>query len=205
MDEELVGVVVLDRGGLILWANARAGDLLAGESPLEQREGRLSAASEEQAAVLDQRVSAAVRGARGVAVVGEWPNERPLTVYANTLRSGKRSRASNRARAPAAVALIVDPWQRASVDQGRIAAALGLTPAQSLVAAKLAEGMTVRQIAETTNRSEPTIRSLVKAALARTYCHRQVDLVRIVLSAVRLPVPPASSSPSEAGATSKGR
>lgn len=198
LDEEVVGVVVLDRDGRILWANARARDFLAGERALEEREGRLAAVSKGQAAALDRRLRAAVRGAEGgLAVVGKWPEVRPLMVYANPLRPVPRQRASTRGRAPAAVATIVDPWNGTPVDRERVAAALGLTPAQSLVAAKLAEGMTVRQIAEATNRSEPTVRSLVKGALARTYCHRQADLVRLALSASRLPPPRSESAGSE--------
>ena len=75
------------------------------------------------------------------------------------------------------------------VSPERVAASLGLTPAESRVAASLAEGRTVAEIARTSDRAPDSVRRLVKQALAKTWCSRQADLVRLVLSCSRLPIP----------------
>ena len=59
----------------------------------------------------------------------------------------------------------------------------------SRVAAALAEGQMVADIARATNRKPESVRQLVKQALSKTWCSRQAELVRVVLSTSRLPVP----------------
>ncbi|MXX61191.1 MAG: helix-turn-helix transcriptional regulator [Holophagales bacterium] len=57
----------------------------------------------------------------------------------------------------------------------------GLTPAEGDVAAALAEGRTVSEIAATTGRKESTVRWHVKNLHSKLDVHRQVDVVRLVL------------------------
>ncbi len=58
----------------------------------------------------------------------------------------------------AAVVLIVDPAARPSFDSERVSIVLGLTPAEGRVAAALAGGASVRDIAATIHRAESTVR-----------------------------------------------
>ena len=57
----------------------------------------------------------------------------------------------------------------------------GLTPAEADVAAALAEGCTVSEIAATTGRKESTVRWHVKNLHSKLDVHRQADVVRLVL------------------------
>ena len=57
----------------------------------------------------------------------------------------------------------------------------GLTPAEGEVAAALAEGSTVGEIAVTTGRKESTVRWHVKNLHSKLGVHRQADVVRLVL------------------------
>lgn len=81
----------------------------------------------------------------------------------------------------AALALIVDPAVRPSIDAESVASILGLTPAESRVASALAEGAAVRDIATATQRKESSVRWLVKNIHAKLGISRNADLVRMVL------------------------
>ena len=87
----------------------------------------------------------------------------------------------------AALVLVVDAANRPRVDAGRLAGTLGLTAAQSRVAALLSRGRTVRDIAVASGRQESTIRSHVKQIHRKLGVSRRADLVRLVLSAGVLP------------------
>lgn len=81
----------------------------------------------------------------------------------------------------AALVLIVDPAMRPCIDTERVAATLGLTRAESAVAAALASGESVREIAAATNRKESSVRWLIKQIHAKLKISRNADLVRMVL------------------------
>ena len=91
------------------------------------------------------------------------------------------------ARPVAALVLIVEPGRHPRLDPALVARPLRLTPAESQVAAWLADGKTVRDIALATGRRESTIRSHVKHMFAKHGLSRQADLVRLVLSLASAP------------------
>lgn len=70
------------------------------------------------------------------------------------------------------------------IDPGRVARLLGLTPAESLVVALLAEGWAVREIAEILERQPNTVYWHLKRVYHRLGLSRQVDLVLLVLTAL---------------------
>ena len=67
-----------------------------------------------------------------------------------------------------------------------MAAALGLTPAQSQVVALLAEGLSVREAAAATGRQANAVYFLLKQIYKKQGISRQADLVRLVLSLTEL-------------------
>ena len=67
------------------------------------------------------------------------------------------------------------------VEPRHVAECLDLTPAQSRVAVALAEGNTVRGIAEKTGRAENTVRFHLKEIYGRLGISSQAALVRLVL------------------------
>ena len=84
----------------------------------------------------------------------------------------------------AALVLIVDPGAKPSIDPEQVAASLGPSKAESRVAAALAEGATVRDIARDAYRAESTVRWQIERIHAKLGISRQADLVRMVLSQV---------------------
>ena len=185
VDQRQVGLIGLDRSGAIVESNARGREVLCQEGGLHERDGRLGAKRAGDAEALERILEPALggqaeSGARGFLVVGAWPNERPLTVYVNQA-NGSHS-------GVAAIVVVLDPWRQMRLRPEQVAKSLGLTPAESRVAVALAEGMTIREIAQSTNRKPDSVRWLVQRALERTWCPRQADLVRLVLSSSHLPV-----------------
>ena len=86
------------------------------------------------------------------------------------------------ARQVAALVLIVEPGSRHRIDRGLVARTLGLTPPESQVAVWLAEGKSVRDMAEARGLTEGTIYWHLKQIYQKQPISRQVDLVRLVLS-----------------------
>ena len=82
----------------------------------------------------------------------------------------------------AALVLLVDPNGDVQLDPALLAAALGLSPAQSRVAVMLAEGSTVREIAAAIGRSENTIRWHIRRIFEKHGLTRLVQLVQLVRS-----------------------
>ena len=89
----------------------------------------------------------------------------------------------------AALVLLVDLVERPQIDPASLATALGLTRAESRVAAALAAGHTVRDIAVSTSRTQTSVRWHIKQMHAKLGLSRQADLVRLVLMTAGLPPP----------------
>ena len=185
VDQRQVGLIGLDPDGAIVESNARGREILSQEGGLHERDGKLDASRAVDIDALERVLGPALggqaeSGTGGFTVVGAWPNERPLTVYVN--------QANGSHPGVAAIVVILDPWREVRLSPEQVAKSLGLTPAESRVAVALAEGMTTREIAQATNRKVDSVRWLVQQALLRTWCSRQADLVRLVLSSSHLPV-----------------
>lgn len=73
------------------------------------------------------------------------------------------------------------------LDQSFVEAVLGLTPAEAEIAVLLAEGLTVRQIAEATGRGYGTVRSHLKHTFSKLGVTRQFEVVQAVHSLSILP------------------
>ena len=83
--------------------------------------------------------------------------------------------------------LIEEPDSRARISPQLVALRLGLSPAESRVAAALAEGLSVREIAAVTGRKEGSVRWQVSRIYQKLGLSRQANLVRLVLSVTELP------------------
>ena len=86
------------------------------------------------------------------------------------------------ARHVAALVLLVEPGCPPRRDPGVVARVLGLTPAESQVAVRLAEGESVREMAEARGVTDRAIYWHLKQIYQKQSISRQADLVRLVLS-----------------------
>lgn len=71
---------------------------------------------------------------------------------------------------------------RPRVDSDQLGALFRLTQAEAAVAAALAAGRSARQIARCHAVAVDTVRTQIKAVLAKTHTHRQAELVALILS-----------------------
>ena len=190
LDNGRVGVVHLDSGGRIMEANGRARRVLRQGDGLFDQGGLLRARLAANNVRLQALVARALPGfadgspRSGSLTVVRSPGLPQLVVHVSPVSIRQMDFGARRV---AAVVLVVDPAARPRVDPRRLAAALGLTPAESRVAARLAEGRSVREIAVSEGYQEGYVRWLLKQIYRKHGLSGQVALVRLVLAADALP------------------
>ena len=191
LDNTRVGIIYLDYRGRIVQVNDRALEILRRRDGLFDEGGYLAAWLPADNDKLRNLLAGAMpslsgQGAAGSVTINRSSNLPKLVVHVNPLSGGWLHLGSGRL---AALALVVEPSRQMRLDAGLVGEALGLTPAESEIAVMLAEGRTVRDIAEGTGRKPGTVHDLIKRAHKRLGIARQVDLVRLVLDLADLPAP----------------
>ena len=181
-----VGVLHLDGGGGVAAANERAADILRRGDGLSDQDGTLRAWLPADNERLRRRLGRALS-----APGGETPRGGSMAV--RRPQGGARlalhvspvgeERADFGGRRVAAWVLVVDPAQRQRVDARWVGEVLGLTPAQGRVAAQLAEGRSVGDIAAAAGQREQSVRRLLWEAYRKHGVSRQGALARLVLAA----------------------
>ena len=184
LESTQVGVIQLNRGGKIVATNDRALDILKRGEGLVDRGGYLNARIAADNDRLKKLLALAIpafggQAAAGSMTVGRSPHLPRLALHVNpvTVRQMDLS-----ARRVAALVLVVDPLSQPRIDPDLVAETLGLTLAESQVAAALAEGSNVREIAAATRRKESTVRWFIRQIYEKRGISRQADLVRLGLS-----------------------
>lgn len=89
------------------------------------------------------------------------------------------------ARRVAVLVLLTEPEQRSRIDPVLVAATLGLTAVESQIAARVAEGRTVREIAVALRHTEHAIRWHLHQVYHKRGLSGQVDLVQLVLAVAK--------------------
>ena len=178
------GIIQLDGRGRIVAATDRALHYLRRSDCLFDRNRFLHARSAPENAVLRQLLVRALppRGERGVggSMTVRGPGAVPgLMVHISPV--GQDTAGFGACRI-AALVLLAEPASANRVNPSLLTAALGLTPAESRVAAQLAEGKSVRDMARSMTRSEHTIRWHLRQIYGKHGISREVDLVRLVLA-----------------------
>ena len=188
LDNPRIGVIHLDRRGRIMAVNDRARSILRHGDGLSDRDGMLRARAPADRVRLERQVGDALPISGAVAVSGSMLLRRsavlpPFVVHVKPVGVPQPDYG---ARHVAGLVLIVEPGRHQRVDPGLVATILGLTPAEGQVAVWLAEGKSVRDMAEATGHTEGAIYWHLKQIYRKHSISRQVDLVRLVLSLAEL-------------------
>ncbi|MCY3605175.1 MAG: helix-turn-helix transcriptional regulator [Gammaproteobacteria bacterium] len=185
-----IGVLHLDRSGRVLAANGPALDILRRGEGLSDRDGALHASLPADDGRLQRLLKRALPGrGNGPPAGGSIRIQRPrlrsrLELHVHPVEAAP---ADFGARGVAALVLVVDPEHRAPIDPARVATLLGLTSSEARVAALLAEGRSVREIAAATGLKESYVRWLFKQIYKKLDISGQIALVQRVLAAHGLP------------------
>ena len=184
LENPRIGVIHLDRRGQILEVNDRARRLLRRGQELSDLDGVLWARQPADQRRLERLVAGALPTARAVPVSGSMLLARaagapPFVAHVKPVAVPQPDYG---ARYVAALVLIVEPMSQRRIDPDLVARTLGLTPMESRIAVGLAEGKSVREIAEATGRTPGAITWYLKQIYRRQSIAGQVDLVRLVLS-----------------------
>jgi len=176
-------VFLLTQDCRLLFANAKAEELLCRRLGLCYEGGRLAAATP----ALTQRLEALARaGALPWRAEGETGGTLELTrgdncppLIAHIIPLAASGAASVFAiDRPAAAVFVVDPQAGLAAQINRFAAQFGLTPAETRVLGEIVGGSGVFAAAEKLNVSEATVRTHAARILAKTGAPRQAELIR---------------------------
>ena len=184
LDNPRIGVLHLDRRGRIMELNDRARSILRRGDELSDRDGVLRARAPANQLCLERLVADALPGSGAVAVSGSMLLDRssglpPLVLHVKPVAVPQPDYG---ARHVAALILIIEPKSQHRIDPGLVARTLGLTPMESRVAVWLAEGKSVREMAEATGHTAGSIYWQLKQIYQKHPISRQAELVRLVLS-----------------------
>ena len=188
LDNPRIGVIHLDRRGRIMAANDRARSILRHGDGLSDRDGMLRARAPADQVRLQRLVGAALPASGPVAVSGSMLLRRspvlpPFVVHVKPVGVPQPDYG---ARHVAALMLIAEPGRQHRVNPDLVARTLELTPGETQVAVWLAEGKSVRDMAEATGRTERAIYWHLQQIYQKHSISRQADLVRLVLSLAEL-------------------
>ena len=188
LDNPRVGVLHLDRRGRIIEANDRARSILRRGDGLADRDGTLRARAPADQVRLERLVGDALPASGTPAVSGSMLLGRSpvLPPFVMHLKPVSVPQPDYGARHVAALVLIVEPGRQRRVDPDLVARTLQLTRPESQVAVWLAEGKTVREMAQATGHTERAIYWHLRQIYQKQSISRQVDLVRLVLSLAEL-------------------
>ena len=184
LDNTRVGVIQLDRRGYVVEANDRARYILRHRDGLSDQSGKLRVYPPATQTQFAQLLAGALPSSGTVAVSGSMTLQRapgllPFVVHVKPVPIAGMDFGAQRV---AVLVLIVEPGKQPWIDPGLVAETLGLSPAESQIAAWVAEGRTVREIATATGRTEATIRYHLHQISQKLGGVRQADLGRLVLS-----------------------
>ncbi|MXW17901.1 MAG: helix-turn-helix transcriptional regulator [Gemmatimonadetes bacterium] len=184
LESRRLGIIQLDRRGRIREANDRAQGVLLKRDGLCDRGGALVARHREEHAELQRLLAQALppsglQGAGGSMKITRREASGPLVLEIHPVRE---TAADCPAWQLGALVLLVDPVARPRVDPDLVATVLGLTPAESLVAAALATGQTVAGLAHAQGCAESTVRTHLKRIYRKLGIRKQTELVRRLMS-----------------------
>ncbi|HEX2827706.1 MAG TPA: helix-turn-helix transcriptional regulator [Burkholderiales bacterium] len=186
LDRIDTAVLVLNTSGHVLYANGLAEEILRASSAVSVCNGKLTCSTSKLQAELMRQVEEACterdrvsQAPRAAMLIHRYPRL-PLTLLVSPL-SGRWQRSDT--IGPAAIVFIKDPEQ-AGLALETLRELFGLTRTEAAIAAALAEGKDLTEIAATFQIGIGTVRSHLKKMLTKTGTHRQAQIVALFARSV---------------------
>jgi DNA-binding CsgD family transcriptional regulator len=178
------GVMVLQADMRVRYANRWAEALLASDTRLSVEDGRLTAREAALQATLSGLLDRAVRPPTGTGghAAGSWMHvtSRGQAVPLIVMPLASRQPVEGPWQLPFAMLLMGNSASRSVLDAAVLATLFGLSRKEGIVAARLAAGETVAEIAVREFLSPHTVRVHLRDILRKTGTHRQAELVRLL-------------------------
>jgi DNA-binding CsgD family transcriptional regulator len=176
------GVMVIERTMRVKYANAWARAMTTEDDRLSLDSGILRSEDHAHDTALRSLIEHAA-GSLGVqGAAGSWMylarDGRPVPFIATPLAPSDALRSAW--ASPLALVLVGNSEARSVMDAGVLASLFGLTNKECIVAARLAAGETLQEIAEHEFLSLHTVRVHIRDILRKTGTHRQSELVRLL-------------------------
>jgi len=182
LDRVPVGVVLVGSGGKVLRVNRSASVILSSRDGLSLKRDSFVAVSSAETEAL-RRAVAVARGdsgatrSGGALTISRISERRPFSILVSPLISEV---ANFGVESPAAVLFITDPERH--VEAGDLWRRLfGFTPAETALAARLADGTDLADAADELHITVGTARVHLKRLFDKTETHRQAELLRTLL------------------------
>jgi DNA-binding CsgD family transcriptional regulator/PAS domain-containing protein len=174
-------MLLLDRGGYVVFANAAAEALLRAADGLTVSRGILTTLDRTASRRLEALLAQAARadGGAGTLRVPRPSGQPALALLAMPLRRLTLD-ALLIPEQPAVLLCVSDPASRHHPPAAVLASLFALTTAEARLVARLLAGSDLRAIAEETGRSINTIRNLLSRVMAKTETNRQSELMRVL-------------------------
>jgi DNA-binding CsgD family transcriptional regulator/PAS domain-containing protein len=192
LDSMAVGTLIADQNGQVRFANAAAEEILADNDGLMRRDSRIQAARSFETNSLAAALREAATENRpekhdGALLIARPSGKRPYAVVVVPLAAK-----SGEIKTSRALMFVSDLAHRNIELAPRLSQLFGLSKAEARVAAGIAEGRRLTEIAQEFDVRMPTVRTQLRAVLKKVGASRQADLVRIVLA-----LPPMLSTGAE--------
>jgi len=182
LDTLSAGIVLLDRAGKVVFANAAMRAMSGAGAALRLRNSSIAAVSARHAQQLERLIQAALRDVPVASMSIPHPQDgRLLTVLVSSIRSRDLDRLDTVGmRDVAAMLFVVDPARPLEIPAERIVDAYSLTLAEARVALCAASGASVPETAQRLNISANTVKTHLRRVFAKTGATRQSELARLM-------------------------
>jgi DNA-binding CsgD family transcriptional regulator len=183
LDQLTLGVVVVDRGRRVISMNRAAREIIAAGDVLRTNANHLHAVDPEGEASLSDAIACAEKRS-GEEAVGYFRLTRQgegEAVHGYTTGLGAKEDGG-----ADAIGIVIHDPSRPSTGERHLKRMFELTAAEARVAALIAEGVQVAEVAETLNISIHTVRTQLKNIFAKTGVGRQNELVRLATGGLAL-------------------
>lgn len=181
-----IGVVQISLGGAVLAANRIAREVMAAKDVLTVGRCGLEVEREGRRVRFRDLITDAMKhghhNQRGLQMAFPVPRphgRRPLSIAIMPVRLPSQSASWEE---PAAVIFIGDPDRTSEIDESRLRKLYGLTNAEARVAALLACGHRLDDIAKMLDVAYETTRKHLKKVLAKAETDRQAELIRMIVT-----------------------
>jgi DNA-binding CsgD family transcriptional regulator len=173
-----LAVVLLNRSGEVLHANAAAERKLRGDPRIER--SRVLSMDRDATRALDRALHAILWSQGGSALMGPVPlprrDKRPMLAYPVRLEAANADALAD----CQALLVLVDPDERPRPPEGALRSSFGLSIAEARLAMHLAAGQTLEAASQELGIAKETARVQLKALFAKLDVHRQSQLVALL-------------------------